>query len=74
MCHLFKAEELSGQGGSSSLWAGTELVLMPRPKMVRPGCLGKSLVGWAGWSGLEVGKDDCGVRSQKALSLTLYHR
>lgn len=57
----------------SSLWAGAQPVLMPRPRRVRAGCLGKLLVLWGCYSWVKLWKDQSRVRSQKALSLTLNH-
>ena len=65
---LLKAEEFSGGGCGSSPWIGAQPMLMQRPKRVKLGCVEKLLVLLGGWSGMEAGKDESGVKSHKALS------
>lgn len=69
MLHLSRLRNSLGKGEQQPLGGGSAYA-----HAMRLGCLGKSLVGWGGWSGVEVGKDDSGVRSQKALSLTLNNK
>lgn len=70
MCHLLRAKEFSGSGGSRP-WAGVTAMLLPRPQRVRAWCFEEiTSVGWLG-GGVEAGKDEYEVRTQKAMKLIL---